>query len=94
MALHISLNITSEIRKQIKSICNKEQLHDQWKESITVPIYGRTVELYSNYRGISQLSASYNILRNTLLSRLSIHIVEIIEAYQRGFRRNRPNTEQ
>jgi hypothetical protein len=28
----------SEIHKLIKSVWNKEELHDWWKESITVPI--------------------------------------------------------
>jgi hypothetical protein len=29
----------SEIHKLIKLICNKEELHHQWKESIVVPIH-------------------------------------------------------
>jgi hypothetical protein len=41
------------------------------------------------YRGISLLSASYKILSNILLSRLSPYIDEIIEDHQCGFRCNR-----
>jgi hypothetical protein len=32
-------SIRSEIHKLINSIWNKEELPEQWKESITVPIY-------------------------------------------------------
>jgi hypothetical protein len=49
----------SEIRKLINSIWNKEELPEQWKESIIVPIYkngDKTV--CSNYQGISVLSTS------------------------------------
>jgi hypothetical protein len=38
----------------------------------------------SNYRGISMLSTSYNILSNILLSRLRPYIVEIIGDNQCG----------
>jgi hypothetical protein len=31
--------IRSEIHKLINSVWNKEELPDEWKESITVPIY-------------------------------------------------------
>jgi hypothetical protein len=31
--------LLSEIHKLINSICNKEELSDQWKESIIVPIH-------------------------------------------------------
>jgi hypothetical protein len=47
-----------------------------------------------NYRGISLLSISYNVLSNVLFSRLSPYIDEIIGDHQGGFRRNRPTTDQ
>jgi hypothetical protein len=31
--------LLSEIHKLINSVCNKEELPDQWKESIIVPIH-------------------------------------------------------
>jgi hypothetical protein len=42
-----------EIHKHIDSILNKEELPEQWKESIIVPIYknGDKIEC-RNYRGI------------------------------------------
>jgi hypothetical protein len=67
------------IHKLINSVWNKEELPDQWKESITVPIQkkGNKADC-NNYRGISFLSTSYNTLYNILLSRLGPYIDEII----------------
>jgi hypothetical protein len=64
--------LLSSIHKLINSIWNKEQLPDQWKESIIVPIHkkGDNTDC-NNYRGVSLLSTSYKILSNILLSMLS-----------------------
>jgi hypothetical protein len=52
----------SEIHKLIYSIWNKEELPDQWKESIIVPIHKKGYKIdYSNYRTISLLSALHTI---------------------------------
>jgi hypothetical protein len=60
-----------EIHKFIHSVWNKEDLPDQWKESIILPIHKRGDKTEcSNYRGISLLSTSYKILSNILLRRL------------------------
>jgi hypothetical protein len=67
----------------IKSIWNKEELPDQWKESIIVPVHKKGDKTdCSNYRGISLLSTSNKILSNILLSRLSPYIDEIIGDHQ------------
>jgi hypothetical protein len=51
--------LRSEILKLITSVWSKEELPDQWKESIIVPIYKKGDKIYcSNYRGISLLSTS------------------------------------
>jgi hypothetical protein len=48
--------LRSENHKLINSIWNKEELPDQWKESIILPLYKKGVKTdYSNYRGISLL---------------------------------------
>ena len=60
--------ICSEIHKIVNYIWNKEELPEQWKESITVPIYKKDC---INYRGISLLSTTYQIITNILLSRLN-----------------------
>jgi hypothetical protein len=71
--------ICSVIHKLIISIWNKEELPDQWKESIIIPVYKKGDKIdCSNYRGISLLSTTYKILSNILLSRLTRYAEEII----------------
>jgi hypothetical protein len=78
------------IHKLINSVWNKEELPDQLKESIIVPIHKKGDKTdCNNYRGISLLSTSYNILLNILSSRLVPYIDEITGDHQCGFRRNR-----
>jgi hypothetical protein len=79
----------------VHSVWNNEELPDQWKESITVPLHKKSDKTdCNNYRGISLLSTPYKILTNILLSRLSPYIDEIIGDHQCGFRRNRLTTDQ
>jgi hypothetical protein len=67
------------IHKLITSIWNKEEMPDQCKESIIVPIHKRGHKTdCNNYRGISLLLTSYKILSNILLSQLSPYIDVII----------------
>jgi hypothetical protein len=83
--------LRSKIHKLINCIWNKEELPNQWKESIIVPVHkkGDKIEC-SNYQGISLLST----LSSILLSRLSPYIEEIIGDHQCGFQRNRSTTDQ
>jgi hypothetical protein len=82
--------LVSVIHKLINSIWNKEELPDQWKESIIVPIHKTDDKTdCNNYHGISLLSTSYKILSNIILLRLRPYIDEIIGDHQCGFRRNR-----
>jgi hypothetical protein len=69
---HIIFINAKIIKANINSIWNKEELPEQWKESIILPIYekGNKTDC-SNYRGISLLSTTYKILSNILLSRLT-----------------------
>jgi hypothetical protein len=67
--------LVSVIHKLIISIWNKEEMSDQWKESIFVPIHKTDDKTdCNNYCGISLLSTSYKILSNILLSWLSPYI--------------------
>jgi hypothetical protein len=85
--------IRSEIHKLINSIWNKEELPEQWKESIIVPVYKKSDKTdCSNYRGLSLLSTTYRILSN-ILTRLTPYAEEIIGDHQCGFRRNRSTTD-
>jgi hypothetical protein len=87
--------LLSVMSKLINSVWNKEELPDQWKESIIVPIHknGDKTDC-NNYRGISLVLTSYKILSNILLSRLVPYIDEITGDHQCGFRRNRSTTDQ
>jgi hypothetical protein len=55
--------LRSTIHKLINSVWKKEELPDQWKESIIVPVHKKGDKTESNnYHGISLLSTSYKIL--------------------------------
>jgi hypothetical protein len=58
------ITIRSEIHKLIISILNKEGLPEEWKESITVPIYktGDKTDC-SNYKGISSANYIQNFIK-------------------------------
>jgi hypothetical protein len=87
--------LLSAIHKLANSIWNKEELPDQWKESIDVQIHKKGDKSdCNNYRGISLLSTSYKMLLNILLSRLSPCVDEIIGYHQCGFRHSRSTTDQ
>jgi sorting nexin-29 len=87
--------LLSAIHKLINSVWNKEELPDQWKEAIIVPVHKKGDKTdCNNYRGISLLSTSYKILSNIFLSRLSPYRDEIIGDHQCGFRRNSSTTDQ
>jgi len=78
--------ICSVIHKLIISIWNKEELPEECKESIIVPIYKKGDKTYcNNYRGISLLPTMYKILSNILLSRLIPYVEEVIGDHQCGF---------
>jgi hypothetical protein len=69
----------SEIHKLVNSIWNKEELPDQWKESISVWVHNKSDKTDSgNYCGISLIWTSFKILSSILLSRLSPYIEEMI----------------
>jgi hypothetical protein len=86
--------IQSEIHKLIISVWNKEELPEEWKESVIVPVYKKGDKTdCSNYRGISLLSTTYKILSNILLSRLTLYAEEIIGDHECGFRLDRSTTD-
>jgi hypothetical protein len=64
--------LLSAIHKLINSVWIKEELRDEWKEPVFVPIHKKDKKTDCNYyRGMTLLSTSYKILSNILLSRLS-----------------------
>jgi hypothetical protein len=87
--------LCSEIHKLICSIWNKDELPQQQKESIIVPIHKKCDKTdCNNYRGISLLSTAYKILSSILLAMLTPYVSEVIGDYQCRFRRNRSTTDQ
>ena len=71
--------ICCAIHKLIVYIWNKEELPEEWMESIIVPIHKKGDKTdCNNYRGISLLSTTYKILSNILLSRLIPYAEEVI----------------
>ena len=82
--------IRCEIHKLNISVWNKEELPEEWEESIIVPIYKKGDKRdCSNYKGISLLPTTYKILSNILLS----YAEEIIGDHQCGFRSSRSTTD-
>jgi len=78
----------------INSIWNKEELPEEWKESIPVPICKKGDKTdCSNYRAISHLQTTYKILPNILLSRLTPYAEEIFGYHHCGFRRKSSATD-
>jgi hypothetical protein len=85
----------SEIHRLTCCIWDKEELPQQWKESIIVPIYKKGDKTdCNNYRRITLLSTTYKILSNILLARLTPYVNEITGHLQCVFRRNRSTTDQ
>jgi hypothetical protein len=86
--------IFCEIHKLIISIWNKEELPDEWKESIKVTVYKKRDKTdCSNYRGISLFTTTYKVLSNILLSRLTPYAEEVTGDHQFGLRSNMSTTD-
>jgi hypothetical protein len=86
--------LRSEIHKLIDSTWSKEELPEEWRESIIVPIYKKDDKTdCSNHTGISLLSTTYKILSNILLTILTPYAEEIIWDHQCRFRRKGSTTD-
>ena len=84
-----SSTLDFEIHKVIHPVWNREELPEEWKEPIIVPICKKGDKTDgSNYRRMSLLPNTYKVFSNVLLSRLTPYAVEIIRDCQCGFRRN------
>jgi hypothetical protein len=74
-----------KIHKPLNFIWNKEELPDQWKESIIAPLHKKSDKTdCSYYCEISLLSSTY-ILSNLLLPRISPYINKITGDISVGF---------
>jgi hypothetical protein len=87
--------LCSEIYKLISSTWNKEELPQQWKESIIIPIHKRGDKTEcNNYQDISLLSTAYKTLSHILLTRLTPYVNAVIGEHQCGFHDNRSIMDQ
>jgi hypothetical protein len=86
----VGRTIRPEVHEIIYSIWNTEEMPEEWKESIIVPIFknGDKTDC-SNHRGVSLLPTNYKTLSNVLLSRLTPYADDIIGDHKSEFRRNR-----
>jgi hypothetical protein len=75
----VGRTICYEIHILIISIWNKEELTEEWKETIILHIYKKDDKRdCSNYRDMSLLPTTYTILSSILLSRLTPHAERIL----------------
>jgi len=73
----------SKIRKLINSVWNTEELPQQRKESVIVPIYKKGDKTdCCNYRGISMLPITFRMLFNILVSQLTLYKDKITGNHQ------------
>ena len=86
--------IRSRIHILINFIWKKDELPEEWKESIIGPIYKKGDKTNcSNYKSISLLSTTYKILYKILLSRLTPYAEKITGYHLCGFLHNRSTTD-
>ena len=65
------------VHKHIKYILNKEELREQWKDLIVLPVHKKYYKMEcSNFCGVSLLSSAHKIVSNILSSRLTSHAEE------------------
>jgi len=65
------------VHKLIKYILNKEELREQWKDLIVLPVYKKYYKTECiNFCGMTFLSSANKIVSNILLLRLTSHAEE------------------
>ena len=65
------------VHKLIKYILNKEELREQWKDLIVLPVYKQYYKTEcSNFCGMTLLSSAHKIVSNIFPSQLTSHAEE------------------
>jgi hypothetical protein len=88
-----SIKIPYEIYRLIISIWKKEELPEEWKESIIVPIYKKGDKKIIVFIGHIFFANYIRNLSNILLSRLTPYAEEIIGDHESRFRHNSSTTD-
>ncbi|KAI5707898.1 hypothetical protein M8J77_012165 [Diaphorina citri] len=87
--------LVMRLHKLILEIWEKEEMPDDWKEAIVIPVFKKgNKHDCNNYRGISLLSTPYKVLSKIILKRIETYTEAIIEEHQAGFVKGRSTTDQ
>ena len=79
----------------LQKVWNQEQIIDEWRTSIIVPLFKKgDAELCDNYRGISLLSIPSKVLAKILYRRIEAVVEPQLHEAQCGFRRGRGCVDQ
>jgi hypothetical protein len=81
------LNALNRIYELLRPIYEEEWIHEEWKETIIVPIYKEgDRDRCENYRGIALGNTVYKILVNVISEKIKPYNEKITGDYQNGFR--------
>jgi sorting nexin-29 len=87
--------LKERIHKLIKRIWDEEQMSDEWRIGLVYQIFKKGDKtVCPNYRGITLLNISYEILSTILFKRINLYTEEVLGEYQCGFRPNRSKIDQ
>ena len=82
--------VLNRIYEQVRQIWKDQGIPEEWKETITVPIYKKGHrDSCKNYRWTALGNAAYKILANIILEKIKTYIEKITEDYKNGFRDGR-----
>ena len=86
--------LLNRIYELVRQIWEDERIPEEWKETITVPIYKNgDRDRCENYRRKALGNAAYNILANIILEKIKPYIEKITKDYQNGLRDRRSVTD-
>ena len=87
--------LTRKVYELIVKIWNSEEIPEDWRKSIIVPLFKKgDRSMCDNWRGISLLSVVGKVFTNIILERLSKSVDEKLSENQAGFRKERGCSDQ
>ena len=86
--------IVNWLHKLYQSIINGEEMPEDWREAVIIPIHKKgNVTKCENYRPISLLPHAYKILSKTIQDRIQRREEEVLKDERAGFRKGRGKTD-